>query len=191
MLENLENKLQRLANESEQELKDMGFQDKLNKKLYYTISNAKTRLGQCRSKKYINISKWLLEIGTDKEIKNTIIHEILHTFDDTVGHKGKWKIYAEKINSFGVYNITRTTSILNIMSNNNVDEDEIVKTLGKRYKIECLTCGHIHYQNRLQNNTINSYKSGHMEHRTCKGNKFKITDLKENKVIVNGIRVEL
>lgn len=180
MRESLEQKLKRLAKESEREMIDMGFQDKMNKVLYYTISNAKKRLGQCCEKRYINISKWLLEIGTDKEIKNVIIHEILHTFDDTIGHKEKWKMYARQVNNYGVYHITRTESIDKIYENNNAERPK------DRYKIECLGCGAVWYKSRIQSNTMYGYRHGHRYHKQCGCNRFKVIDIKENEIIVNG-----
>lgn len=186
-METLQMKLNRLAKESEQELRDMGFSDKLNKRIDYTISNAKSRLGQCCEKKHINISKWLLEVGTDKEIKNTIIHELLHTFDDTIGHKEKWKMYARKVNSYGVYNITRTTSISKIMKHNGVDEEEMHDMLNQRYEITCLGCGAVYYKSKIQSKTLNSYRLGRRYHTSCRSHNFKVVDRKTNEVIVNGV----
>ena len=112
MSETLNQKLQRLAKESEKELRDIGLGKMLKDNIRYTINyRAKKRLGQCCEKQDINISSWLLEIGLDHDIKNTIIHEILHTFKDTIGHKAKWQYYASYVNNRTNYHITRTTSI--------------------------------------------------------------------------------
>lgn len=180
-MESLEMKLQRLAKESENEMRDMGFGDKLNKKLYYTISNAKKRLGQCCEKRYINISKWLLEVASDKEIKNVIIHEIIHTFDDTIGHKSKWQMYARLVNNYGVYNITRTESIDKIYANNNKVRPK------DRYEITCLGCGNVYYKSRIQSNTIYGYRHGHRIHKNCGCKEFKVVDTRENRILVNGV----
>ena len=120
MNETLNQKLQRLAKESEKELRDIGLGKMIPKNLNFTINyKAKNRLGQCVKKRDINISSWLLEIGLDHDIKNTIIHEILHTFKDTIGHKAKWQYYARYVNNRTDYNITRTTSIDNIYARAN------------------------------------------------------------------------
>jgi len=187
----LEQKLQRLAKESEQELINMGFSDKLNKKLYYSISNAKRRLGQCVEKRYINISRWLLEIGTDKEIKNTIIHEILHTFDDTIGHGIVWQRYARLVNNYGVYNIKTTANIHNIMNNNNISSDEEKAILGYKYEITCKKCGSVYYKRRIEQRVLKGYEKGYRKHNACGGTCFKVVDLKTNNVLVDGIRKEL
>ena len=69
IMELLQEKLIRLARESEEELREIGLGDKLKKKRTYTINyRAKCRFGQCCKKKDINISSWLLEVGTDEDI---------------------------------------------------------------------------------------------------------------------------
>ena len=185
-MENLQLKLERLAKESEQELKQMGFGPQMNKRLYYRLSNAKRRLGQCEAnKRDINISKWLLEVGSDKDIKNCIIHEILHTFDDTCGHKGMWKVYARRVNSYGIYNITTTTDVDAIMKNNNIPQDKALEMRGKRYEITCLGCGMVMYQNKINSRTLNGFKAGNRYHVPCKSHNFKIVDLQTNEILVN------
>ena len=134
-MEDISVKLKRLAKESEKELIDIGLGHKIKKDINYTINyRAKKRFGQCCGKKDINISSWLLEIGTDKDIKNTIIHEILHTFEDTVGHKEKWKYYANYVNDRTDYNIERTGSIYETYYNAKIifREKEVYN-----YKITC------------------------------------------------------
>ena len=112
MNETLNQKLQRLAKESEKELRDIGLGKMIPKNLNFTINyKAKNRLGQCVDKRDINISSWLLEIGLDHDIKDTIIHEILHTFKDTIGHKAKWQYYARYVNNRTDYHITRLANI--------------------------------------------------------------------------------
>ena len=105
MKESLNQKLIRLAKESENELREIGLGDKLKGNITYEVNyRAKCRFGQCCNKRNINISSWLLEIGTDKDIKDTIIHEILHTFNDTKGHNARWNYYARYVNNRTDYN---------------------------------------------------------------------------------------
>lgn len=184
-METINQKLNRLANESMQELIEMGFEENLkNNDISFTLSNAKRRLGQCVSKKYINISKWLLEVASDKEIKNAIIHEIIHTFKDTKGHDYKWKWYANKVNSFGVYNITRLANVQKIMNNNGIDENKQKDILNYRYEIECKKCGTVYYKRKIMSNTILQYKNHCRIHTKCGGKDFIVKDLKTNKIIV-------
>lgn len=181
-METLSEKLVRLSKESENELREIGLGDKLKRGVTYTINyRAKQRLGQCCNKKNINISRWLLEIGSDKDIKNTIIHEILHTFDDAVGHKARWKYYARYVNNRTDYHITTTTDIDNIYKR--VNEKRPLE----KYEITCLGCGAVYYKSRLQRTTLNGYKCGHRRHTTCGCNRFKIIDTRENKILVNGV----
>lgn len=175
--ESLENKLHRLAKESERELYQIElFRDKIRDDLTYTINyRAKKRLGQCCNKKDINISSWLLEIGTDKDIKDTIIHEILHTFEDTHGHDYLWTWYADIVNSRLGYHISRLGSI-----------DEIYQNAGKttpiqrthyKYEITCMKCGHKWNWQRLTRKGLDAFTSGKRYHQHCGGNDFRIVDL--------------
>lgn len=171
-MEDISTKLKRLVKESEKELIDIGLGHKLKKDINYTINyRAKKRFGQCCGKKDINISSWLLEIGTDKDIKNTIIHEILHTFEDTIGHKAKWKYYANYVNNRTDYNIERTGSIYETYYNAKIifREKEVYN-----YKITCKKCGGIIYRQRLSKKSKLYFERGCMRHTTCGGKDFVI-----------------
>ena len=182
MSETLNQKLQRLAKESEKELRDIGLGKMIPKNLNFTINyRAKQRLGQCCEKRNINISSWLLEIGLDHDIKNTIIHEILHTFKDTIGHKAKWQYYASYVNNRTNYHITRTTSINKIYARAN-------KTIPRRevsykYEITCEKCGRVFYRQKMTTRTFNSFTQGTMVHKSCGGHDFKIVDIKNCEVL--------
>lgn len=154
-METLSEKLVRLSKESENELREIGLGDKLKRGVTYTINY--------------------------KDIKNTIIHEILHTFDDAVGHKARWKYYARYVNNRTDYHITTTTDIDNIYKR--VNEKRPLE----KYEITCLGCGAVYYKSRLQRTTLNGYKCGHRRHTTCGCNRFKIIDTRENKILVNGV----
>ena len=75
---------------------------------------SKNRWGLCKHEPdghIIEISNRLLTDEVNEvALKNTIIHEILHTVEGTKGHKGLWKELAEKVNKELGYNIKRTTS---------------------------------------------------------------------------------
>lgn len=186
-MENINEKLQRLAKESEKELKEMGFSNKINeKKRTYNISpRATRRLGVCKQKRHIEISKYVLEVGTDTQIKNVIIHEILHTFNDTIGHKSLWQSYAREINRFGKYKITTTEDIKEFFRINGTTEEQAHKLCNHRYEITCLTCGAVYYKSRIQNSTLISYRHNNRIHTSCGGKKFKVVDTKDNLVLVN------
>lgn len=165
-METLNEKLKRLAKECENELREIGLENKLKSDIIYSINyRAKRRLGQCCSKRYINISSWLLEIGSDDDIKNTIIHEILHTFDDTIGHKERWQYYARYVSNRTNYHITRTANANEIYVKANIE-----RTF--KYKITCKKCGKVFYQQRMTQRTMKNYEEGNMFHRSCGGKEF-------------------
>lgn len=181
-METLNQKLKRLVKESEKELQAIGLGDKLKSDIEYTINyRAKKRLGQCCKKQDINISSWLLEIGDDHDIKNTIIHEILHTFEDTIGHKEKWQYYARYVNNRTDYHITRTTSINKIYEKAN--KVRPTKEIHYRWKITCTKCGKVFYRQRINTKVLNDFARGNRVHKYCGGNDFKIVDIKNCKVL--------
>ena len=173
----LEIKLKRLVNESIQELKNIGLEDKIHSYINFSINyRAKKRLGQCHRKTDIDISSWLLEIGSNNDIKNTIIHEILHTFDDTIGHKEKWQYYARYVGNRTNYSITRTANIKEIYKKAHIE-------MPHRYEITCKRCGDAFHQQKMTTRVIDSYIEGRRIHRKCNGTDFKIVDLKKNKIV--------
>lgn len=181
-MELLQEKLQRLAKESEKELREIGLENKLKKNITYTINyRAKCRLGQCCSKKDINISSWLLEVGSDKDIKNTIIHELLHTFDDTIGHKAKWQYYARYVNNRTDYHITRTTSIDNIYARANVEREH--RDIVYKWEIKCRQCGEIWKKTRITNKVLNSYKRNGRYHKSCGCHDLQVMNLENGEII--------
>jgi predicted SprT family Zn-dependent metalloprotease len=84
---------------------------------YLVIFNTRAikRYGQCKRKgsNYfeININKAFAKHCKIEDVKNTIVHEILHSLPNGMTHKGKWLMYANKINTLlPHYRITRTNS---------------------------------------------------------------------------------
>ncbi len=190
MKESIEQKLRRLAKESEQEMRDMGFTSQMKHYISYNISpKATRRLGVCKNKRAIEISRYVLEVGTDKQIKNVIIHEIIHTFDDCVGHKARWQMYARMVNNYGVYHITTTENIEKFMKENGTNEERMHELCNHRYKITCLKCGAVYYKSRMQNNTLYGYAHGYRRHTNCGGNHFEVVDTKKDEVLVNGVEI--
>lgn len=169
-------KLIRLSKESIRELEEIGLGKMIPKNLNFTINyRAKQRLGQCCEKQNINISSWLLEIGDDHDIKNTIIHEILHTFKDTIGHKAKWQYYANYVNNKTDYHITRTTSINKIYEKAN--KVRPTKEIHYKWEITCTKCGKVFYRQKMTTRTLDKFIEGKMIHKHCGGNDFRIVDL--------------
>ena len=77
-------------------------------------TRSKKRWGQCRkigNNYIIEVNQILLREDTDIDgLKNTIIHELLHTCKGCMKHTGEWKQLAEKVNRYYGYNIKRCDS---------------------------------------------------------------------------------
>ena len=103
---------------------------------------AKTRWGLC--KRYpngdceIQIAERLLidDRISEKDCKETIIHEILHTCDGCHGHTGMWKAYADIMNRKYGYNIKRVTT-----GNEKGVENYVPKSEAYKYAFICKNCG--------------------------------------------------
>lgn len=96
-------------------------------------SRSKRRNGQCRKKGKmytINISdKLLTGKVSEKDIKNTIMHELLHTLPNCMNHGNEWKKQAEIVNNSLGYNIKRCNDL------EGFEHDEY------RYMFKCNDCG--------------------------------------------------
>lgn len=71
------------------------------------------RYGQCRKLAdhfyEININKKFAQHCKIEDVKNTIVHEILHSLPNGMNHKGQWSYYANIVNhKLPHYHITRT-----------------------------------------------------------------------------------
>ena len=105
-------------------------------------TKAKSRWGRCQAtatgKFIISISDLLLADDASPEgLKNTIIHELLHTCVGCMNHKSTWKLYAERVNRAYGYDIKRTAS----------EEEkgihEVVRKRRVNHKYVCEKCGQI------------------------------------------------
>ena len=83
----------------------------------------------------LNIS--LFADGAFDGLKNTIIHELLHTCPDCMKHTGEWKEYADMVNRAFGYNIKRTSS----------EEDKCAENINRaeredkiKYRLQCEKC---------------------------------------------------
>ena len=114
---------------------------------------AKRRWGQC-CKRYddrgiyfeININADLLhDDAPEKSLKETIIHEILHTCPECFCHTGEWKRLADLVNDCYGYNVKRCNS----SEEKGMDEfyrqheEFAIKQTTWKYAIKCKGCGKI------------------------------------------------
>ncbi len=112
-------------------------------------TRAKRRWGQCKmiakGQFSVSISERLLDNRIDDQaLKDTIVHELLHTVPGCMNHTGKWKQLADKVNgSFPGYCIKRTSS----------EEEKGIEALSTapayRYILKCQKCGKMAFRQRL------------------------------------------
>lgn len=109
-------------------------------------TRAKSRWGQCRTVPggySININSILLDDRNDeKGLKETILHELLHSCKGCMNHGDNWKRMARKVNQAYGYNIKRTDSV----SDKGVQSETMLprKAREVNYKVICLDCGKIY-----------------------------------------------
>lgn len=159
--------LKRLAIQCEEELEAIGIRCGTVRS-WSVNTRAKSRWGQCRQISPrvfdIDISERLLRDDVDEiAVKTTIIHELLHTVEGCLGHRGKWKDLAKSVGKeYPQYHIKRTSSceekgILQeeAPEGNTTGEDTIRKNmiqkntmLQARYRITCMVCGARAYRQR-------------------------------------------
>ena len=108
---NTDEKTKQLIIDCLDELADLGVP--VSKSVYFRLGEGTNLWGCCylgkSTKKYsaydyvVSINKNLVE---KKDIKATIIHELLHTIDIDCWHKGLWKKWADYITENSNYTIT-------------------------------------------------------------------------------------
>lgn len=86
---------------------------------------------------YIEFAKRTLDSPNKEEVMNSMMHEVIHTGIDCIheGHKGAWKMWANKANDMYGYHISRTAS-----SNEFGVKQRKVKRLSYKYEIYCPRC---------------------------------------------------
>lgn len=129
--------------------------------------NAVRTYGQCHfssSKKEITISlsKYLIN-GDEKDILNTLYHEVCHAVKGTVGHGTEWKRVAAHVGREFGHTITRTSS----KDMFNDSGEEINHKTESKYVLVCNKCQKEvqHYQRLTK-----AVKTPHLySHRGCGG----------------------
>lgn len=93
----------------------------------------------------IGVSKYFVEKANKQQMLQTLVHECLHSaVGGTCGHKGEWKIAAQKLNRLYGFDIERTNSYQDEQGNNILANEQVAK-----YQLQCPKCGKIFYYNRL------------------------------------------
>lgn len=120
---------------------------KYSKNIEYTVNHrAQSRLGLCKKQGdnyVIEISSKLLDERTSEQtLIETIIHEQLHTCYGCMKHTGRWKMYAQKVNSAYRFNVKR------VAGEESIPESMLPKP---KYIIKCTGCGlEIHRQRQSE-----------------------------------------
>lgn len=113
---------------------------------------------------HIEISPWVMELE-ESIIKNTIIHEIIHSFPYCNNHGREFKKYSKYINQKLGYNISTVGNKKEDYEKSNIEYKEDKKY---NYKIQCEGCGQTIYRQRYNKEFTKKYRCG-----KC-GSKFKI-----------------
>ena len=153
--------LMKLVGESQRDLASLNIRTS-NVRNWSVNTRAKARWGYC-----VKMSKGLFDIQIaaallqddvdDQAVKDTIVHELLHTIPGCFKHTGKWKQYANTINRLlPQYKIKRGSSY----------EEKGLEDLRPkpqcRYILKCLRCGSEIGRQRM------SAAVEHPEHYRCK-----------------------
>lgn len=197
MEKKMEEKLNKLFEESINELKSIGIDitnikkigeidisiSKRNNKRYGCCKQEnpdpkyKTikKIGRRKSIKYekfnthhIEISPWVMELE-DEIIKNTIIHELIHCIPYCNNHGEEFKKYAKYINTKLGYDISRAGNKKEDYKKSNIEYSEEEQY---NYKVICSKCGQEFYRKRLNKNFSRKYRCG-----KC-GGKFDIVEFR-------------
>lgn len=139
-------------------------------------TRAKSRWGQCKK----TIDGYIIEVSVDllneendvEGLKNTIIHELIHTCDGCNNHGTLWKMYAAMVNSAYGYNIKRSSTCEEKGVNY-----EVRKKSNAKYVLECSEC---HQQFYYQRTCFAVKHPEFCSHKGCHGNLKRIFDWRIN-----------
>lgn len=129
-------KLQRLFAEAMKEIEGLGIRPSTRIYDIKVNTRAKKRLGCCKKVSLnlipgfqLEISSRLLDSG-ERQLKEVIIHEILHTCKGCFNHGKRWKAYAVLVNKAYGYHVSRTADCEGLEQ-------------AYRYEIICENCGNV------------------------------------------------
>lgn len=87
----------------------------------------------------------LNEQNSEKGLKNTIIHELLHTCDGCFNHGEEWKKQAQKVNREYGYQIQRVSTA---EEKGIVYDTREIKPKQINHIVHCCNCGKIYTRNK-------------------------------------------
>jgi len=185
-------------NDCKNELIQLGIIDEENMnceyKYVYKIGfndRALKRYGRCSRKTdyhnktityNITINKYFTECCDEEKVKNTIMHELLHTLHGCMNHGVGWKSYADILNRNG-YHINRTSSYK--------EYNEYVSSMRNNETKYIVRCEHCNKEYRYQKaskvikSLSNVLSRSNYICPACHRTTLKVYDAKTNKLILN------
>lgn len=97
------------------------------------------RWGRCSKRPegyYIQINDILCDGKHDDGLRETLMHELIHTCPGCMNHKAPWKVHVSKVNAALGMNIKRCNSA----EDKGVEEVEVIER--KKYNYICEGCGY-------------------------------------------------
>lgn len=136
-----------------------------DRKLYFHARS--TSFGTCKysserpGMSRIFLSIFFVEGGTEAAIRNTLVHELLHTIDRTAGHRGAWLKWANKANELFGLDIKRvcggkTDQDINSIESVRQEKRKSRLASATKYILSCTACGHEWVYTR-KTNTVKEY----------------------------------
>ena len=103
-----------------------------------TTHNDNHSLGRCKRVSFFNGEhiKYIISLNkkmlncSEHDIKNTLLHELIHTIDGCFNHGDRFKYYAEEVNQKYGYHVARTSNV-----------EKFKEQIKYKYAIKCTTCG--------------------------------------------------
>lgn len=104
----------------------------------FKTHNDNHSLGRCQRVSFFNgeHTKYIISLNkkmlncSEQDIKNTLLHELIHTIDGCFNHGDRFKYYAEKVNQKYGYHIARANSVKGFK-----------EQIKYRYIVKCTKCG--------------------------------------------------
>ena len=135
-----------LFEEVKVELYNLGFKEVFTNNYQLMFFTSTHTFGKCakieHSRYKISLNKQYADCVTIDQIKNTLMHELIHSLKNTKGHTGKWKQVANLVNNKYGYHITRVAK-----------SPIVCKDCGQSYKYKRIT----NLIRLLQNNQSHRY----------------------------------
>lgn len=101
------------------------------------------RLGQCSytglNRYEIQLNYHFARICSKEDVRDTIMHELIHSLKDCMCHTGRWKYVSERINYQYNYDLSRTATYPEYSKFRKAVKPR--KTSSLKYKVVCKHCG--------------------------------------------------